>query len=139
MDAQPGGAEHLATNHCYKPGITGFWDNACNAFDGNPKTATGAGKTWDGAQGMLAADFGKIQAITKVILRYQPGGDPNPGYRIEVSDDGRAWKTVRDVSKPPLKDTQDNLNTSGRYLRVFSKHFGFDPWWMHSVAEIEVW
>ena len=141
-DAPAAALQSLAANHCYKSGCNGFWErDPCNAFDGDLTTSTGPGKTWSGDQGNLAVDLGETRTIAKMVMRYRAGDkDPNPGYRIDVSDDGRTWRTARDVTKPAQEvDTQEGLNATGRYLRVFCKHYYFDPWWMRSVVEIEVW
>jgi hypothetical protein len=133
-------SQSLATDHCYKVGCSGYWDrDPCRAFDGDLSTATGAGKTWTN-QGSLAVDLGKSQMIAKVVVRYQTdaGNGPNPGYRIDSSDDGKTWRTVRDVKSPAQVDTQENLGINSRYLRIDCKNYGFDPTWMRSISEIEV-
>ncbi len=136
-----GPAQNLALSHCYKIGCTAQWkEDPCNAFDGNMATVTGPAKTWDSSQGALAVDLGQTVAIGKVVVYYEPGSsDPNPGYSLEVSSDGNTWTLVKEVTKPDLVDTQTDLKASGRYLRVRGKQFFFDPWWLHSVSEIEVW
>ncbi len=136
-----GPAQNLALSHCYKTGCTAQWkEDPCNAFDGNMATVTGPAKTWDSSQGALAVDLGQTVAIGKVVVYYEPGSsDPNPGYALEVSSDGNTWTLVKDVTSPNLVDTQTDLKASGRYLRVRGKQFFFDPWWLHSVSEIEVW
>ncbi len=136
-----GPAQNLALSHCYKTGCTAQWkEDPCNAFDGNMATVTGPAKTWDSSQGALAVDLGQTVAIGKVVVYYEPGSsDPNPGYALEVSSDGNTWTLVKDVTNPNLVDTQTDLKASGRYLRVRGKQFFFDPWWLHSVSEIEVW
>ncbi len=136
-----GPAQNLALSHCYKTGCTAQWkEDPCNAFDGNMATVTGPAKTWDSSQGALAVDLGQTVAIGKVVVYYEPGSsDPNPGYALEVSSDGNTWTLVKDVTNPNLVDTQTDLHASGRYLRVRGKQFFFDPWWLHSVSEIEVW
>ena len=138
--AAGGPAKNLALNHCYKTGCTAQWkEDPCNAFDGNMATVTGPAKTWDSSQGALAVDLGQTVAIGKVVVYFESGSaDPNPGYSLEVSTDGNTWSLVKDVSNPTVVDTQADLKASGRYLRVRGKQFFFDPWWLHSVSEIEV-
>ncbi len=131
--------QNLALGHCYVPGCTADWNNdPCKAFDGDPGTVTGSAKSWDSSVGSLAVDFGQAQAITRVVVTYEDNADPNPGYTLEGSSDGQAWVNIREVSDPGLVSTADGLNASYRYLRVRCKQFFFDPWWMHSVREIEV-
>ncbi len=131
---------NLALNHCDKAGCTAQWTNdPCNAFDGDLTTATGSAKSWDSSLGTLAVDFGAVRAVTKVVVSFEDNADPNPGYALEGSSDGQSWTLIRDVTNPSLVDTQVDLKASYRYLRVHSKQFFFDPWWMHSVREVEVW
>lgn len=133
------GGQNQAVGRCYAPACTAFWDSdPCNAFDGDLSTATGSGKTWDSSLGTLAVDFGAPQTITKVVVHYADNADPNPGYTIDISDDGQVWTTIRDVETPGTVDTQVGLNASSRYIRLYCKHFFFDPWWMHSIREIEL-
>ncbi len=131
---------NLALNRCDKAGCTAQWNNdPCNAFDGNLTTATGSAKSWDSSLGTLAVDFGAVQPVTKVVVSFEDNADPNPGYALEGSSDGQSWTLIRDVTNPSVVDTQVDLKASYRYLRVHSKQFFFDPWWMHSVREVEVW
>lgn len=132
--------ENLALNRCYRPACTAQWNNdPCNAFDGNLSTATGSAKAWDSSLGSLAVDFGTVQPVTKVVVSFEDNADPNPGYALEGSSDGENWTMIKDVTNPSLVDTQVGLNASVRYLRVHCKQFFFDPWWVHSVREIEIW
>jgi len=59
--------------------------------DGGPLTGTLARR--DGA---WIYDLGRVREFGGVILRWDDG-QPTTDYVIELSDDGQAWRTVRDV------------------------------------------
>ncbi len=117
----------------------GRWNNDCNAFDGNPSTPTGSAKSW--AKLALITNLGKPQTIHAVVVRYTESGAPNPnvGYFIAGSDDGVNWTTIRTIATTEQVDSQTNVNATFQYFKVQFKEFGYDPYWAHSVNEVELW
>lgn len=83
------------------------------ALDGRLDTA------WPATPGgpPLTVDFGGLREIGGLVLRWRPGATAH--YRVEASDDGRAWRTLRTVTDGDGGDDPVPLPaTSARALRV---------------------
>ncbi|MBV9464097.1 MAG: discoidin domain-containing protein [Verrucomicrobiae bacterium] len=85
------------------------------AFDRNPqtlwKTPPSSHSQW------LAVDLGSPQCIDKVRLVW--GSEPALRYQLQVSTDGKEWKTVCNTENG-RGETEEiaNLDVRGRYLRL---------------------
>lgn len=83
----------------------------------------------------IEIDLGKNYDIAEVILHWEFAAGKK--YRIEVSDDGKRWKTVFRERRGDGGDDNIKLETNGRYLRVYMTErttiYGY------SLFEIEVY
>ncbi|MBP6671006.1 MAG: discoidin domain-containing protein, partial [Gemmatimonadales bacterium] len=97
---------------------------AALAVDGDTSTAwrNAAGGARDTATGgpprALTIDFGRPREFGGLSLFWRPGG-ASATYDVELSDDGRAWRTVRRVTEG--NGGRDDLqlpDTEARWLRL---------------------
>ncbi len=103
------------------------------AMDGNPKTrwASDAGT---GKAEWLQIDFGKVTPVKNLAIHWENAYAAE--YQIQVSDDGKTWKTVHHKKDGRGgKDVLGGLSAKGRYLRVLCLKHG--PWALSSIWEIE--
>ena len=104
-----------------------------HAVDGNPNTrwasAAGTGKApW------LQIDFGKVTPVKNLAIRWERAYAAE--YQIQVSDDGKTWKTVHHKKDGRgNKEVFAGLSARGRYLRVLCLKPG--PYELFSIWEIE--
>ncbi|MFE6750756.1 family 20 glycosylhydrolase [Kitasatospora purpeofusca] len=84
----------------------------------------------------LQVDLGSPQAVNRVVLRWETAY--GRAFRIEVSDDGTTWRTLRSVTAGTggMQDLT-GLSGSGRYLRMYGTARGTS--WGYSLYEIEVY
>ncbi|MGY0458753.1 family 20 glycosylhydrolase [Kitasatospora sp. cg17-2] len=84
----------------------------------------------------LQVDLGSAQTVNRVVLRWETAY--GRAFRIEVSDDGTTWRTLRSVTAG-TGGVQDltGLSGSGRYLRMYGTARGTS--WGYSLYEIEVY
>ncbi|MFD4910546.1 family 20 glycosylhydrolase [Kitasatospora purpeofusca] len=84
----------------------------------------------------LQVDLGSTQAVNRVVLRWETAYGRT--FRIEVSDDGTTWRTLRSVTAG-TGGVQEltGLSGSGRYLRMYGTARGTS--WGYSLYEIEVY
>ncbi|MFJ4674276.1 family 20 glycosylhydrolase, partial [Kitasatospora purpeofusca] len=106
---------------------------AASATDGD------GGTRWSSAYAdpqWLQVDLGSTQAVNRVVLRWETAY--GRAFRIELSDDGVTWRTVRSVTAG-TGGVQDltGLTGSGRYLRMYGTARGTA--WGYSLHEIEVY
>jgi hypothetical protein len=88
---------------------------ASNAVDDDPASAWRSAKT---AEAMLTLDFGYEREFGGIVLHWLPGQNARR-YEIELSDDAKAWRTVRRVSTG--NGGADPLylpDSEARYLRI---------------------
>jgi len=122
---------------------SGFWQEPCNAFDGDLSTTTKQGKSWGGLA--LSVDFGEERQIEKVVVYYDvtttKNGHPDPdlGFVVLGSSNGDNWQTLKTLSSTGIVDSVSELNAAYRYMKVQFPAFGFDPTWSHSFKEIQMW
>ncbi|MEV0609353.1 protein kinase [Polymorphospora rubra] len=103
-----------------------------HAVDGDPVSRWGSGFSDDQ---WLMVDLGGQWQISEILLRWEHAHAVS--YRVEISADGDAWKTVYDTSAGRGGDvTITTDRVPGRYVRmtgtVRSGHYGY------SLYEIEV-
>ncbi len=106
--------------------------NPAYAFDGNPKTRWASkpgGAQW------LQIDLGKTMPVNDVHIRWERAYAAE--YRIEVSDDGKHWKSLAHKKNAAGgTDRFDSLGGSGRYLRVHCIKAG--PYKLCSIWEVDL-
>jgi beta-glucanase (GH16 family) len=97
------------------------------AIDGNPGTrwsSSFANNQW------LQVNLGAKAAITQVSIAWEAAAAK--AYRVEVSDDARTWRSVYRTTAGNGGTDVLNLNTSGKYVRVFGElrtsAYGFSIW-----------
>jgi F5/8 type C domain/Domain of unknown function (DUF5668) len=86
---------------------------ASNAVDGDPETR------WSSAFSdpqWITVDLGSPVEIARVRLNWEAAYATR--YAILVSDDGRAWSTVKSVTKNASGIDDHEISATGRYLRV---------------------
>jgi hypothetical protein len=125
--------ENVALN---KPAIASYKDGfpPGNAVDGNDGTKWKASNKYGG----IEVDLGSPYDISKIVLKWSQNAGMD--YDIQVSDDDVNWTTVASVSgntENDRTDIHDNLNASGRYVRIANivpvLNYGVHLW------EFEVW
>jgi len=106
------------------------------------KTVDGDTKSrWESAWGKdnqwLYVDLGATASITGVKIKWENAYAT--AYRIQVSDDESQWNTVKTVvDGKGGEETIDNLNATGRYVRIqLDKRF-FEAYG-YSIYEFEVY
>ncbi|HXU46110.1 MAG TPA: discoidin domain-containing protein, partial [Thermoanaerobaculia bacterium] len=65
------------------------------AIDGDPHTAWRSGP--EDSFPEIAIDFGELRTFGGLTLHWAPGGAP-ASYRVDLSDDGKAYRTARTVA-----------------------------------------
>ena len=73
--------------------------------------------------------------ISRVVLEWETAYAAD--YRIEVSDDGMSWKTVREVSSGDGGTDSHAIAAVGRYVRVYGVRRATP--WGYSLWELEVY
>jgi beta-galactosidase len=96
----------------------GRTERAANACDGNDDTrwcaASGAKNEW------WQVDLGSVQPIADIVVKLEKVPSLYL-YRVNVSDDGKTWRTVAAVdqwSEGWAPQVIHGVNTSGRYVRI---------------------
>ena len=103
------------------------------AVDGNLKTRW-ASKANTGKAEWLQIDFGRVRAVKNIAICWERAYAAE--YQIQVSDDGKTWKTVHHKKDGRGgKDVFGDLSAKGRFLRVLCLKHG--PWQLFSIWEIE--
>lgn len=129
---------NLASGRAASASTTEWW---------NPFVSYAPGRAVDGDQGTrwasewrdgewLRIDLGEPQLVKRVTLDWERAY--GKAYRIEVSDDGAAWRTVwsTDAGDGGL-DTARFAGTTARYLRVQGVQRATD--WGYSLHEVGVY
>jgi hypothetical protein len=123
-------APPVAASSVHPPGATSY--DPVLAFDGDPKTrwaSHGAGDQW------IQIDLGKTVRIPAVAIRWEAASASE--YEVQVSDDGRAWKTVaREARGAGGRAQHDTAGASGRWLRVACRKPGPHP--LYSIWDVEL-
>jgi len=105
---------------------------ASNAVDGNLDTRWSSkfsSPQW------ICIDLGKVYLIEAVRLNWEPAYARS--YEIQISDDAVNWETVYSTEKGKGNIEEiTNLNTSGRYVRMYGKMKATG--WGYSLREFEV-
>ncbi|EDM35943.1 beta-mannosidase precursor [Pedobacter sp. BAL39] len=99
----------------------------------------GAGSRWESDYSddqWISVDLGKKEKIRSVVLKWENAYAA--AYEIQVSDDGRKWKTVREVTDGKGSTEEISLKpVTARYVRLLglkrATEFGY------SIYEIEVY
>lgn len=103
------------------------------AVDGNPLTRWSS--EWSNPQ-WIYVDLGSKYELCKVVLHWETAMGKN--FRIEVSDDAYYWTTIHNVhGNYNQHNVFDNLNGSGRYVRIFGTQRTTQ--WGYSLYEFEVY
>ncbi|WP_165984350.1 discoidin domain-containing protein [Streptomyces sp. YIM 98790] len=112
-------------------------DSACwlcgpdKALDSDPASrwATAAETGWTDP-GWIAVDLGAPARISKVVLQWDPAYARS--YRIEVSDDGRTWRSVHQTSDGRGMKETIALSATGRHVRMYGTEratpYGYSLW-----------
>ena len=109
-------------------------NTASMAIDGDSKTrwcaADGSMNQW------LAVDFGKITTLGSVEIEWE--NTLAYQYKVEVSDDGKSWKTVVDRTQNRDAAGLDKaaLDSTGRFVRVTVTGVPENKW--VSISELRV-
>ena len=83
----------------------------------------------------LQLDLGKEHDITKVIIYWEVAHAKT--YELQISSDGNRWRKLRRISDGNGgRDVIDNLNASGRYLRLNLEQRGTEHG--YSIFEVQV-
>ena len=101
-------------------------EKAQNAFDGDPSTHWHT--RWRGDKipdypHFVACELDGEKTLSGVVLFPRTSGPANGrvrGYRLELSDDGRSWRTVYESELPDSEDMTEirfDKPASGQYLR----------------------
>ena len=104
------------------------------AIDGDSNTrwcaADGSMNQW------LAVDFGKITPLGSVEIEWE--FELAYQYKVEVSDDGKAWKTVvdRTQNQDAARLNKAALGSTGRFVRVTVTSVPEEKW--ASICELRV-
>lgn len=92
----------------------------------------------------LKVDLGRVRKIDRMKVLSWWGGQSGPAfqYRIEVSDDGTAWRTAADMSANKQTSTEAGddfplTDTAGRYVRLTVTRGGKDA--AAKITELKVW
>ncbi|MFC8277741.1 discoidin domain-containing protein [Streptomyces sp. NPDC057271] len=113
----------------------------------NPFTSFAASRAVDGDLGTrwasewkdgqwLRIDLGSPQLVKKVTLDWERAY--GKAYRIEVSDDGAAWRTAwSTTSGDGGLDTATFAGTTARHVRILGQQRGTD--WGYSLREVGVY
>ena len=104
----------------------GGGERARFAFDGDPSTHWHT--KWNGGKipdypHSVSCNLGGAKTLSGVVLAPRIGGSGSGrvrGYRLELSDDGKNWRTVHESELPDTEDmteVQFEKPSAGRYLR----------------------
>lgn len=86
------------------------------AIDGDLRTRW-ASRSFSGRPEWLMVDFGRAVAPGSLVIHWEAAYAAE--YEIQISDDGRAWRTVhRQSAGKGGRETIAGLDAAGRYLRV---------------------
>ena len=96
--------------------IGGHRLEAAGALDGNalrPWMSRPAQESW------IQVDLGTLRPVGRIWIDWNPWHSPR-SYRLDASDDGQAWRTLRSRAKPEGGEivTIGNLDAKARCLRV---------------------
>ncbi|QFU85284.1 penicillin acylase family protein [Amycolatopsis sp. YIM 10] len=121
------GAKATATSH-----ETGWYNSPpANAVDG--KLNTRWASDWSDQQS-LTVDYGSVRPVARAVLRWESAYGRD--YRIQVSNDGTAWREVASVvDGDGGTDTVTFTRTDARYLRMEGVRRGTD--YGYSLYELE--
>jgi acyl-homoserine lactone acylase PvdQ len=123
-------------------------DNVANLAAGRPVTASSSqfllppsravdadpgsrwGSAWSDNQS-ITVDLGTVQPVSRVVLRWEAAY--GSAYRIEVSTDGQAWRTVWSTDSGDGDVDVDSFpTTTARHVRMVGlrrgTNFGFSLW-----------
>ncbi len=114
------------------------------AVDGQSRDAAQCWQSGGPLPQWLKIDLGRVRKIERMkVLRWW-GGQSGPAfqYRIEVSEDGTAWRTAADMSDNQRTSTEagDDFplsGVSGRFVRLTVTRGGKDA--AAKITELKVW
>ncbi|WP_313661807.1 discoidin domain-containing protein [Cellulosimicrobium cellulans] len=100
---------------------------AARAVDGDLNTRWGS----EFAEGQwLQVDLGQISTLSSVALSWE--GAYGKGFRIEASDDGTTWRTLRTVTDGTGGQQTLPVSGTGRYVRLLGTErgtgYGYSLW-----------
>ena len=105
-----------------------------HALDGDPQTRW-ASRPFQGQPEWIAIDFGKPVAVDNLVLHWERAHALE--YRVEVSEDGRQWRTLREVRDGRGgQERLSGLAGRGRWVRLTCLKPG--PFGMVSLWEIDL-
>jgi hypothetical protein len=82
----------------------------------------------------VALDFGRRQLVSRLKWK---GGTWTSGYAIEVSDDGREWKTaVKRTNAARTTDGDERIDRFARYVRLVTTRVDDGTEWSPAVREL---
>ncbi|MEU4715711.1 penicillin acylase family protein [Micromonospora purpureochromogenes] len=101
---------------------------ASRAVDGDPGTRWSSG--WSDHQS-ITVDLGTVRPVARAVLRWEAAHARS--YRIDVSTDGAAWRTVWSTTAGDGGTDNDRFATTGaRYVRMVgltrATSYGFSLW-----------
>ncbi|MHC4507268.1 MAG: discoidin domain-containing protein, partial [Planctomycetota bacterium] len=102
------------------------------ACDWSSKTSWRSGKALkDKVRGWLQVDSGRIVDIDGIVLRFEHMRTVK--YRIDVSEDGKKWKTVVDKSAEDQTTPYSYFKLEGRARHVKLLAFDWDKHWRNPL------
>jgi acyl-homoserine lactone acylase PvdQ len=121
-------APNLAAGRPVSATSSELFNPASRAVDGNPTTRWSS--SWSDNQS-IRVDLGTARQVGRVVLAWEAAY--GRAYRIEVSADGSAWRTVWSTSAGDGgTDSTAFTPTSARYVRMFGQtratSYGFSLW-----------
>ncbi len=108
------------------------------ALDGDGQTRWASGNFREGPE-WVCIDFGRPVPVDNVVLHWERAHATE--YRLEVSDDGRQWQTLREArDSKGGKEVLSGLSGRGRYLRLSClkpAEFGIVSLWEIELPDAE--
>ncbi len=106
------------------------------AFDGDATGSRWESK-WDSNEEWLAVDLQNVYNINKVVVYWENARAAE--YNLQVSVDGKTWKTVKNVKDSPTGgETVEFDPENARYVRIMGVSKAM-PAYGYSVYEMEVY
>lgn len=103
------------------------------AVDGDPATR------WASVEGKdsqwISIDLGSVANVSRILLKWEAAY--GKAYKIELSDDGKTWKSVYSTKAGDGGTDDQAVSGSGRYVRLTGTQRGTE--WGYSLYEFEVY